>query len=63
MARYTVERIERDEEKEGRDGRIRSRHWILWEVVDELRNETVAEYTTRRAAMQRLIKELEKEVR
>lgn len=50
-----IDRIERTEEKEGADGRIRSRQWVFWIVVRD--SEFIAEYHTKREAKARLREE------
>jgi hypothetical protein len=58
--RYVVERNERVESREGRDGRIRERRLLTWDVVDTKECVLVAEHRTRREAQNHLARILEK---
>ena len=54
VTRYRIVRDERTEDHEGRDGRIRQRHIITWDVVDTERCALVDTHRTRREAMRHL---------
>ena len=59
-----IERIERVEERESRDGRrITSRNQVVWCVVETTTCELRAEYLTRREAVARLKSLIAKEAK